>query len=195
VRGLLVALALLLSAGCGAEERSSGGSAATAEPGESAPAPTVAEADAEEPTKPPRIVLVSGAGRQAAVRGSYCVDDPARGVGVCADIAPMTPEELSVVRPGETVAISLGGAEVTSGGITIRTLACEKRPADELELPPGETARFPLDLPPGQYELLVFVTFEAADGRSGDVSGSLGLLVDERAPQEIVPLPDAFVGC
>ncbi len=189
MRGLLVALALLVSAGCGAEERSGRGAPT------GTTAPTVAEADAEEPTKPPRIVLVSGAGRQAAVRGSYCVDDPARGVGVCADTAPVTPEELTVVRPGETLAISLGGAEVTSGVITIRTLACEKRPADELELPPGETARFPVDLPPGQYELLVFVTFEATDGRSGDVSGSLGLLVDERAPREIVPLPDAFAGC
>ncbi len=84
---------------------------------------------------------------------------------------------------------------MTSGVITIRTLACEKRPADELDLPPGETARFPIDLPPGRYELLVFITFEATDGRSGDVSGSLGLLVDERAPREIVPLPAAFAGC
>lgn len=37
--------------------------------------------------------------------------------------------------------------------------------------------------------------FEAADGRSGDVTGSLGLLVDAAHPQRILPVPDAPVGC
>lgn len=194
----LLAVTLLLAAGCGAEERGAGGPASTPPPVESAPESTVEEEDAEdaeEATKPPPIVLESVAGRQTAVRGSYCVDDPGRGVGVCADTARVTPEELSVVRPGETLEVSLAGAEVTGGSIAIRTLDCEERPAGELELRPGGRTGFGVDLAPGQYELEVFAAFEADDGRSGDVSGSLGILVDEAHPQEIIPVPATFVGC
>lgn len=139
----------------------------------------------------PPLVLESLAGRQEAVRGASCVanDDGGR-VAVCSSGGAVHPGWLSVVHPGETVTVGLVGARLagTSGVVRARPLGC----------PETEAAAFPFDhtrtawkvaLRPGAYELEVSVAFETADGRSGDVSGTLGLLVDPEREPGVVPAP------
>jgi uncharacterized cupredoxin-like copper-binding protein len=184
-------LALLGLAGWAVEERGAGGSATMSPPAESEPAPPAPQG---ERMKPPPIVLESAAGTQVAVAESSCVSGP--GTAVCIDTDDQQPEDLSVVRHGEEVVLRLGGASVTEGSVTAAPLPdCENTTVAELELEPGSETRWRVDLPPGQYELEVFARFEAADGWSGDASGSLGLLVDATEPQEVLPVPDTFVGC
>ena len=168
------------------------------EEGESAAAPS-AESEPAPPapggggTKPPPIVLVSAAGTQVAVAESSCVSGS--GSGVCIDTIDQQPEDLSVVRPGEEVVLRLRGASVTEGSVAVRPLPdCDGKTVAEVELEPGSETRWRVDLPAGQYELQVFARFEAADGRSGDASGSLGIALDASQPG-IVPVPDTFVGC
>ncbi|HYY74946.1 MAG TPA: hypothetical protein VE644_01330 [Gaiellaceae bacterium] len=182
-------LVLLGLVGWSVEEES--GSAATPSPAESEPAPPGPEGGK---AKPPPIVLRSAAGTQVAVAESSCVTAPS--TAVCIDTNDQQPEDLSVVRPGEKVVLSLRGASVTGGSVLAGPLpSCENATVSELELEPGAETRWRVDLPPGQYELEVFARFEAAGGRSGDVSGSLGLLVDATQAQEILPVPATFVGC
>lgn len=184
-------LVLLALAGCGVEERGAGGSATTSPPAESESPPPSEEAGR---TKPPAIVLESAAGTQVAVAESSCVSGP--GSAVCVDTSDLKPEVLSVGRPGEEVVLRLRGASVTEGSFRVRPLPdCEDTTVAELELEPGSETRWYVDLPAGQYELEVFARFEAADGRSGDVSGSLGIFVAAEQPQRIIPVPDSFVGC
>jgi hypothetical protein len=184
-------LALLGLAGWAVEERRAGEGAATSPPAESEPAPPAPEGDK---AKPPPIVLESAAGTQVAVAESSCVSGA--GTAVCVDTIDQQPEDLSLVRPGEEVVLRLRGASVTEGSVRMRPLPdCEDTTVAELELEPGAETRWRVDLPAGQHEVEVFARFETADGRSGDASGSLGLLVDTTQPQEILPVPDTFVGC
>ena len=210
MRVLFLGVALLVTVGCGAEERSGGGPpGSTSPPGESGPSLPFDEA---EVTKPPPIVLESAAGRQHAALGSSCVDfvDEAsgQGVGVCSDTVDPSPDEMSVVRPGEEIAISLEHASVVRadgcvgddeqdciGGVIVEPLGCEGERVRDVLLAPGSETRWRVDLPPGRYELDVFGYFEAPDGRSGDVSGALGLVVDETQRQELLPAPEALAGC
>jgi hypothetical protein len=137
---------------------------------------------------------VSAAGTQVAVAESSCVSGS--GSGLCIDTMDQQPEDLSVVRPGEEVVLLLRGASVTQGSVTVRPLPdCEGKTVAEVELEPGPETRWRVDLPAGQYELQVFSRFEAADGRSGDASGSLGITLDASQPPGIVPVPDTLVGC
>lgn len=170
------------------------------EEGDSAPAPPSAESEPAPPvpeggeTKAPPIVLESAAGTQVAVAESSCVSGPR--TAVCVDTIDQTPEDLSVVRPGEEVVLRLRGASVTEGSVAVRPLPdCEGETVAEVELEPGPETRWRVDLPAGQYDLQVFARFEAADGRSGDASGSLGIVLDASQPPGIVPVPDTFVGC
>ena len=170
------------------------------EEGESAPAPPSAESEPAPPVpgeggpKPPPILLVSAAGTQVAVAESSCVYGS--GTGVCIDTSDQQPEDLSVVRPGEDVVLRLRDASVTEGSVTVRPLPdCRGKTVAEVELEPGPETRWRVDLPAGQYELQVFARFEAADGRSGDASGSLGIVLDASQPLGIVPVPDTLVGC
>ncbi|MGH3004355.1 MAG: hypothetical protein ACRDOS_00310 [Gaiellaceae bacterium] len=182
---------LLALAGCGVEERGAGGSATTSPPAESEPPSPSGEAGR---TKPRAIVLESAAGTQVAVAESSCVS--VTGSAVCVDTSDLKPEELSLVRSGEEIVIRLRGASVSEGSVGVRPLPdCEDTTLAELELEPGAEPRWRVDLPAGQYELEVFARFEAADGRSGDASGSLGIFVDATQPQEILPVPATFVGC
>ncbi|MGH3091105.1 MAG: hypothetical protein ACRDOG_02060, partial [Gaiellaceae bacterium] len=162
-----------------------GESAAVPPSGESKPAPPIPGGGG---TKPPPIVLVSAAGTQVAVAESSCVS--ASGTGVCIDTIDQRPEDLSVLRPGEEVVIRLRGASVTEGSVAVRPLPdCKGETVAEVELEPGAETRWRVDLPAGQYELQVFARFEAADGRSGDASGSLGIVLDASQAPGIVPVP------
>jgi hypothetical protein len=202
---LLVALAV---GACGAGETVGGGPTSTSHVETSEPLPF----DEAEKTKAPLILLQSEAGRQEAVAGSSCVDyvDEAtgQGVGGCGDSGPVSPAHLSVVRPGEEIRILVEDAAVIRpegcqgedeqsciGSAVVRRLGCEDRAVAEIPLALGPETTWTVDLPAGEYELDVFSYFEASDGRSGDVSGSLGLLVDATAPQEIVAKAGSSLGC
>ena len=170
------------------------------EEGETAAAPPSGESGPSSPgpggseTKAPPIVLVSAAGTQVAVAESSCVFGS--GSGLCIDTMDQRPEDLSVVRPGEEVVVRLRGASVTQGNVTVRPLPdCKGKTVTKVKLEPGPETRWRVDLPAGQYELQVFARFEAADGRSGDASGSLGIALDTSQPPGIVPVPDTFVAC
>ena len=137
----------------------------------------------------PPIVLESVAGRQEAVRGASCVaTEDGGGVAVCSDIGTVRPEWLSVVHPGETVTLALVGARPAGspGIVRARPLGCAAAVAVSFPLDGTRTA-WDVALQPGAYELEVAVAFETTDGRSGDLSGTLGLLVDPEREPGIVP--------
>ena len=179
MRAILLAFAVLLATGCGAEEDGPAGGGTT---GTVAQQPTGSAPQVDEPLLPPAIELVSEAGRQRAAPGSYCVDDPQAGVGECVDYeAPAGPEQLSVVRPGETVTIALVGSSAVDGTASVRSLGCEE---ELVSVPLEPETRWEVDLEPGAYELQIFTTFEAGSV-GGDTSGVLGLVVDAAAPLEV----------
>jgi len=182
MRAVLLALAvLLLAAGCGEAETEPGGGGTT---GAVEQEPTGSVPPDDKQLLPPAIVLVSEAGRQRAAQGSYCVDDPQAGVGQCVDYAaPPGPEQLSVVRPGETVTIAFVGSSAVDGSASVRRLGCDE---ELVSVPLEPETRWEVDLDPGAYELQVFTTFEAGSA-SGDTSGVLGLVVDATAPLEVRP--------
>jgi hypothetical protein len=183
---LLLATLALSACGSAAEQRSAPGSSGQSGEG-SVPvettAPTVAPSGDVE-LEPPPILLVSETGKQTAARGSYCVDDvneeTGQGSGVCADAAaPTYPKAITAVGPGDPVAFVLHNAAFKPQSVvTIRPLGCTDQETRQLSLKPRTGLHtWSVDLEPGAYQLDVFARFEAADGRSGDVSGSLGLTV------------------
>ncbi|MDQ4081501.1 MAG: hypothetical protein M3123_01220 [Actinomycetota bacterium] len=150
--------------------------------------------------RPPPILLESGAGIQRAVQESYCVSkvDETGGAGVCADTPDLRPRRLSVVRPGEVVTIALPGATIVrrdpgchplcEAGAAVFRLGRRKALVARFRLA-GERTRWLVRLRPGAYEVEVFVgLFRTTDGRSGDTSGSLGILVSRTQPRRIVPV-------
>jgi hypothetical protein len=199
----------LALAGCGAaEEQRGGGPASTAQAPETGTLPF----DEAEMTKPPPVLLESAAGRQEAVLGSYCVtytdEASGMGTGICTDSERPSPKQLSTVRPGEEIRILLVDAHVVPpegcaaedeqsciGSVAIHPLGCERKTLAEVPLALGPATTWRVEFEPGAYELDVFAYFEGEDGRSGDISASLGLLVDETAPHEVVPVPTAGGGC
>jgi hypothetical protein len=166
-------------ASSGQESESASGEGTASGPGEPATEP-VDESDLQ----PPPIVLLSEHGRQQAVRGSYCVDyvDEAtgQGSGICSDSAmPTYPDSVTSVAPGDRVTFVLPAAAFKPDSVvTVRPLGCTEHVVEEITLEPG-TGKHPwkVDLKHGAYQLDVFARFQADDGRSGDVSGSLGLTV------------------
>ena len=196
----LVAVALL-AAGCGQEEGSPG-AASVASPKQTSSPESLGASHG-----PPDVLLVSEAGRQAGVVGSYCVDNPAAGFGECADGTRPAAERANVVRPGETVTIALDGAlavrasschsrdQSCIGEALVSPAGCGAVTVDRVFLERGEETRWRVDLEPGPYELQAFVYFEADDGRSGDVSVALGLVVDPDAERAVVPMPAAAAVC
>ena len=184
---LLLALVFLLF-GLGGSATESSGPGAGSPSGEPVPAPTP---EAGSP-QPPRIVLTSAAGTQQAVPGAYCVGGA--GTGLCVDTIAPVPKRLSVVRSGEEVVIALPGAGVVKGSAVVRELGCTgDRRASRVGLDAEETSWL-VDLEPGAYQLDVFARFEGED-TSGDVSGSLGLLVDGSRPLEVVRAAQSFFVC
>jgi hypothetical protein len=176
---------------------------------ETAIATTVAEPepDGAPELRPPPIVLVTEAGRQEAVQGSYCVTKVSasgQGEGVCADTGFPHPEKLSVVRPGERVTLEMAGASRATTGdcsprcastVTVHPLGCgPERAVTSFEL---ESATMPwvVDLEPGAYELAVFAYFEAEDGASGDTSGAIGLIVVPDRKQAVITVDETLAVC
>jgi len=149
--------------------------------------------------RPPKLVLESSAGSQVAVPGSSCVTG--QGAAVCSDAAYPHPKQLSIVRPGEVITVSLEHAQVVraegcNGGreqdcigvIRVHPLGCEKLVAYTISLEPGKVTRWQVAVPPGAYELETFAYFQSDDGRTnGDASGSFGLYVDSSRSTEVVP--------
>jgi hypothetical protein len=157
-------------------------------------------------TRPPSVFLESAAGRQQAVLGSYCVD--AQLEGGCADSGPIHPAQVTVARSGEAMKFVLENAQVRRppgcvapteqaciGAVTVRPLGCARRSLATIPLVLGRETRWTVDLEPGAYQLDAFAYFESDDGRTGDVSESLGLLVDTARPPGIVPIGAARAVC
>jgi hypothetical protein len=198
---LLVVLALaLVPAGCGVV-------AGTGSPGSSGEETLPAETDKAIPTldefrlRPPPIVLVSRAGKQMAAQGSSCVQfvapDSGQGTGACSDVAgPLLPERISIVPRGDRVLLVVGGAAAQDGRVTVRPLGCTDEETLAFDLAPGMSETpWRIDLDPGAYQLDVFTRFESNEGRNGDVSGSLGLLVGDSDAHRTVPLPASLAVC
>jgi hypothetical protein len=185
----LLILALLLAA-CGSSVEgtgvpaSSGEASASGEGTATGPNEPAPEPGEESDLKPPPIVLLSGYGRQEAVQGSYCVDfvDEAtgQGSGICSDFAmPTFPDAVTSVAPGDRVEFVLPGAAFRPDSVVaVRPLGCTEQVMEEIALESGTGKHlWKVDLKHGAYQLDVFARFQADDGRSGDVSGSLGLTV------------------
>ncbi len=141
---------------------------------------------------PPPTVLVSKAGTQRAAQESSCVDLFSHDDGTlvesnCGDGPGLPPRRLSVVRPGEVVTIAFRGAtEISDGSAAVRLLG-KRRFLSRFELPAPRT-RWRVTLRPGAYEVEVFARFQTADGRAGDTSASVGVLVDRKRKLAIVPV-------
>jgi hypothetical protein len=198
---LLLLVMTLAIAGCGVATEETGTPASSGEeslPTEtSKPIPTLDEAN----LRPPPIVLVSAAGKQEARRGSSCVQyaDPAsgEGAGACSDVAgPLHPDFVSLVRPGDNTLVIVAGASAEGGSVTVRPLGCDDQETLVFDLASGaDETSWRVDLEPGAYQLDVFTRFETTDGRSGDVSGSLGLLVGDSDARRTVPAKAGLAVC
>jgi hypothetical protein len=176
---------LLLFTACGSVEERTGVPASSGQEGESVPAETSEAALPESDLKPPPLLLVSEVGTQKAVRGGYCVQveqvdgDSAEGAGICVDGMRPFPRSVTGVAHGDRVRFVLQDATLSrKGTIWIRPLGCSEREVDKIGWEAGNGQReWTVDLDWGAYQLDVFVAFEAEDGRTGDVSGTLGLTV------------------
>jgi hypothetical protein len=206
----------LLAAGCGSEGGGgSGGEAPAASSESSASGEGTAtsgsklgsEPDPDSGAKPPPIVLVSDGGRQVGVTGSFCVDDPVKGVGTCADGPAPAAKELTVVHPGDRIAFRVEGARAIRnqdchardlsciGEAQVTRPGCPETPLARVFLERGHETAWQVALEPGDYELQLFLYFGGGDGRSGDVSAAFGLRVDPEAERAIVPAKPDRVSC
>ena len=192
MRALVLLIVVAALAGCGSD----GGGVAV--PASSSPAerPTTGT---ETTSSPPPILLVSAAGTQRAVLGGYCAPAGESGsAALCIDTATVHPDLVSIVRPGEPVSIELAGAQVRKeGSVALRHLGCEGEALKQFSLTPGESATsWQVDLAPGEYELDVFAYFTLdGGGGAGDVSGALGLVVDETGEVAVEPGPPRRSDC
>ena len=196
MRLLLALLAGLALAGCGTETEGS------PVPASSGPIESSGGTETSPPAlEPPVIVLASVAGKQIATRGSYCITavDPSSGqnAGRCADSTWPHPDRVTVVKPGDGVSLILSDAQVRGNGtVTVLPYGCEQTIVKTIPLNArAQSTAFAVDLDPGAYELQVFTRFSSDDGRRGDVSGGLGLVVaDDRSPT-IEPGPPRRSNC
>jgi hypothetical protein len=199
MKRIAIALSVCFLAGCGAAVEGTG-LAGSGE--ETVPAETTKTTD-EPNTAPPLIVLVNAAGKQIATAGSSCVDyaDPVTGEGVgrCGDVGAdsLHPSSLTIVHPGDTVLLLLAGAFAKGdGSVTVRPLGCRDRETTTFGLRRGVSeTRWEAAVEPGAYELDVFTNFGSNDGRQGDVSGTLGVLVDSERAYAVLDHPESFAVC
>ena len=137
----------------------------------------------DDKLKPPPIILVGSMETQKAVQGSYCVtytnEATGEGQGMCTDMASPYPKAVTSVADGDRVKFVLPRAVFKRGSVvTIHPLGCTDEVVGKFPLQPGTGEQeWTVDLDSGAYQLDVFAPFEADDGRSGDVSGALGLTV------------------
>lgn len=202
---ILLVLAPLVAGGCGQAGTAPEG------PPEGAPAGSVPVETQPEPptaaTRPPDVLLVSRAGTQVGVVGSFCVDSPETYVGTCSDGLRPEAEQVSVVRPGETVTIALDRARAVRaqgcfsrdtscvGEASVVPLGCRSTAIAGFSLDRAPETDWTVNLDPGAYELQVYVYFRAEDGRAGDVSVALGLLVDSGEEPAVVQAPAVAAVC
>lgn len=152
------------------------------------------------PVQPPEIFLTSAAGKQVSMQGSYCIvalESSGQSNGRCVDGAWPHPERVTVVGPGERVSVALSYGWVRREGmISVLPLGCERTVLDTMQLDrEAQATTFAVDLEPGAYELQVFARFKSDDGRTGDASGGLGLIVAPDALQAIEPGPPRRSNC
>jgi hypothetical protein len=197
----------LLAPACGQVDRDP--PAAASGPPETTEQPSGKSEQPEGAIKPPPVVLESDAGRQIGVRGGYCVTNHETGQGLCIDTARPEATQASVVRPGEIVTIALEGARAVRsdgchwrdmsciGEITASPVGCKAKGgmAARVFLDRGSQMQWRVQLEPGAYELQLYFYFEADDGRSGDSSAALGLLVHPTAELAVISMPAAATGC
>jgi hypothetical protein len=186
----LLVLALALAA-CGSSTEQTGVPASSGSSEESAEGSGTATGSGQVPEpgnesqpKPPPILLLYEGQEQKAVRGSYCVqhveEATGQGSGACADSGgPIYPKSVTSVAGGDRVTFVLPEATFRKESVvTIRPLGCTDETVGEIALEPGTGKQtWKVDLDWGAYQLDVFARFKADDGRTGDVSGSLGLTV------------------
>jgi hypothetical protein len=197
---IFVLAGLLIVAGCGS---------ATSEPqplGGSGAAVTVTRPPVATSARPPTPFLTSPAGRQEAVVGSYCVEGQME--SGCGDSGPIHPTELSVAHPGDELTFSLESASVVRaegchgsdeqgciGSVTVRPLGCERKAVSTIPLEKGRETHWTVGLDAGPYQLDLFAYFRADDGRTGDVSGTFGLLVQPGGDLKIQPVDPQQAAC
>jgi hypothetical protein len=146
-----------------------------------------ASAAKEVPQRPPVITLLSKSPPQRAVWESFCVSVVGFGE-LCADTPNLEPRWLSVVRPGERVTIVFEKTMKVSGDVWVYKRGCEREPARRTFA--TTKARTHWVVPRsfrGRFELNLFADeFHTADGRVGDVSATLGILVSKTRPKGLV---------
>ncbi len=138
-------------------------------------------AAAEHNLRPPTISFTSRAGYQRAAQESFCVFSPPHegqesGVSLCADTTDLPPRRLSVVRPREVVTIRFGRALAVADAVAHVRLLGRTRVISSFAIR-SPSRRWRVGLRAGAYEVEVFGRFEMPDGRTGDASGSLGVLI------------------
>lgn len=143
------------------------------------------------PQRPPPVFLVSRAGSQRSVQESFCVHisyDDGTGLGLCADTTDLEPRRLSVVRPGERITIRLRGAKTVEGEVAVYPRGCEDRARWSFAIT-GRTTHWTVPRTirrERRFELDLFAYFTTGDGRSGDTSNTLGLLVSRTRPRDVI---------
>lgn len=153
MRKLIALFALLALCGCGG----------TRQKKRSSPAPV-----------PPPMLFVAEEGTHVLDPGSSCVSSD--GHSVCGDSAYIPVKVLYPVRRGETVHLELAAA-THGASLTIGRPGCPSVELANVRLEPPKLA-WHVELPRGDYEVRALVDhFATKDGRSGDVSGQIGIAV------------------
>lgn len=196
MRRVPILTVIFVAAACGSSAERPGMQASSGQESSSgettsAPSTPIDESD----LRPPEILLRNSVGEeQKAVAGSFCVDylDTASGygTGVCGDSGAVHPDAVTVALAGDEVTFVFSEAKIVRssgcqgadeqdciGYVLVRPLGCEEREAKRVPLVLGPETGWTIDLQRGAYELDVFGYFETSAGATGDVSGSLGLVV------------------
>jgi hypothetical protein len=153
----------------------------------------VAAVAGDIPQRPPVVNLRSRSPWQRGVWGTFCVfvpDEDGGGVSLCADAADdPEPRWLSVVRPGERIAIFLRKAATASGAAFVYPRGCEDRPARRSFEIAGRRTTWvvPPRSGPKRVELSLWFRFTTVDGRVGDTDAALGILVSRTRARGLVP--------
>ena len=141
-------------------------------------------AAAAAPLRPPQLSIVSKAGAQQGVQGSYCIRDAAQ--GLCADAIQPHPTLVSVVRPEARLALHTSEGALTNPTVSVGALGCNGSGAPRAVRMRGGVWRITAPARPGRYELLVFARFTTATAH-GDTTVGVGVLVSRTKVRRILP--------